>query len=118
MFSPFHILLINIIRGCVVFFIFFDTENLAASIYITLNICICIFIILVFTEIIELNIFGLSKMTKKNIELRAQFDGIDIYDYTKNEKIDCKGYVFDFKDDEPKELKELRRSDTDSSFGH
>ena len=116
MFSPFHILLINIVREYIIFFIFFDTENLAASIYVTFGICICIFIILVFTEIIELNIFGLSKMTKKNIELRAQFDGIDIYDDNKNEKIDCKGYVFDFKDDEPKELKELRRSDTDPSF--
>ena len=35
---------------------------------------ICIFICLVFIEIIQLNFFGLSKMTQKNIELRARHD--------------------------------------------
>ena len=36
--------------------------------------------ILVFIEIIELNFFGLSKMTKKNIELRARLDSMIISD--------------------------------------
>ena len=37
---------------------------------------ICPFMVLVFLEIIELNFCGLSYMTKKNIELRAQLDSI------------------------------------------
>ena len=37
-------------------------------------LCSCVFFTLVFTEIIELNCFGLSYMTKMNIELRARHD--------------------------------------------
>ena len=54
-FSPFHILLINMIRDFIVFFIFFNIQNLGISRYITIGIgiCICMFMLLVFTEIIE-----------------------------------------------------------------
>ena len=73
-FSPFHVFLVNVIRECIIFFIFFDTDNLAGSIFVAILIFICIFMILVFIEFIELNFSGLSTMTKKNIELRAQLD--------------------------------------------
>mgnify|MGYP007101925936 FL=1 len=73
-FSPFHVFLVNVIRECIIFFIFFDTDNLAGSIFVAILIFICIFMILVFIEFIELNFLGLSTMTKKNIELRAQLD--------------------------------------------
>ena len=122
MFSPFHIILINIIRDYILFFANFDKVSLFVSIYITICICVCIFMILVFTEILELNFFGLSKMTKKNIEKRAQIDVIDIYDDNKSERIESRGYVFDLKNnDEPKEckdkeMKEIKRLDTGSSI--
>ena len=118
MFSPFHILLINIIREYIIFFIFFDRNELTTSIYCTLGICFCIFMFLVFTEIIELNFLGLSKMTKKNIELRAQTDSMNNYDDNKSERIESKGYIFDLKDDESKEMKELKDSEKDSSIGN
>ena len=122
MFSPFHIILINIIRDYILFFANFDKVSLFVSIYVTICICVCVFMILVFTEILELNFFGLSKMTKKNIEKRAQIDVIDIYDDNKSERIESRGYVFDLKNnDEPKEckdkeMKEIKRLDTSSSI--
>ena len=37
---------------------------------------ICIFMILVFIEIIPLDFCGLSNMTRKNVEIRARLDSI------------------------------------------
>ena len=57
----------------------------------------CFFLTLVFLEIIELNCFGLSYMTKKNIELRAQLDvglNIDDNDEKSNAEIPLEGYIF------------------------
>ena len=65
------------------------------------------FFILVFLEIIELNCCGLSYMTKKNIELRAQLD-IELNKNNKDEninnKIPLEGYNFKLEDNDPKEL--------------
>ena len=49
---------------------------------------ISIFMILIFTEIIQLNFCGLSKMTKINIEKRAELDTIDSNSYIENDDND------------------------------
>ena len=107
-FSPFHVLLINILRDYILFFVFFDTKNLAASIYVVFAICICIFMILVFIEIIELNFFGLSTMTKKNIILRSKKESIDVGSFHKDDiVVNIQGYTLNFEEDKSIELTDL-----------
>ena len=75
-FSPFHVFLMNILKEFILSF-FMDRRN-ESSIKLTILtlvcIIICLIMILIFIEIIELNFCGLSFMTKKNIELRANLD--------------------------------------------
>ena len=111
-FSPFHVFLVNVIRECIIFFIFFDTDNLVASIFVTFLIFICIFMILVFIEFIELNFLGLSTMTKKNIELRAQ---LDVKENNKDEEkggIEYQGgYIVNMDDEKRKDSEEYIQMD-------
>ena len=103
LFSPFHILLISIIKDFLLFFIYFNKENLGISLFliIGIGICICMLMLLVFTEIIELNFLGLSTMTKKNIELRSQFDSsaIIVLDDETEKEVNFEGYVLDLDDE-------------------
>ena len=78
-FSPFYIFSIYLISSILNYFIdlinnVINIDDLEILFFIG-NI-FCLFIVLIFFEIIELNCFGLSKMTKKNIQLRAQLDSI------------------------------------------
>ena len=110
MFSPFHILLINIIREYILYFVYFEPALIFEPIYVCVGICFSIFMILVFIEVVELNFCGLSYMTKKNIEIRAQLDAImeDTDDGSnKNKKINIQGYIVDIRDDNPLESKEM-----------
>ena len=110
MFSPFHILLINIIREYILYFVYFEPALIFEPIYVCVGICFSIFMILVFIEVVELNFCGLSYMTKKNIEIRAQLDAImeDTDDESnKNKKINIQGYIVDIRDDNPLESKEM-----------
>ena len=54
---------------------------------------ICLFMILVYIEIIQLNFCGLSNMTIKNIQLRAQLDCLENIGKIEDDKnrIDTKG---------------------------
>ena len=119
-FSPFHTYLITVLRDLIFFFIyiFLQTGKLGASIYVTINILACLFILLFFLEIIELNCLGLSTMTKKSIELRAQIDAVmsekeeeDI----EEKKINYKGYTLDLPNDKPNEPRELLPLDMEST---
>ena len=61
------------------------------------------FIDLVFIEVIEINCFGLSYMTKKNFEIRAQLDSFEIEEDNKNKNIskneaEFKGYIIELYD--------------------
>ena len=80
-FTPFHILLLNILSDILYEIIIFirdvkkkDIETKIAGIIYCILIIISIFMVLVFIEIIQLNFCGLSRMTKKNIEERAKLD--------------------------------------------
>ena len=59
--------------------------------------------VLVYIEIIELNFWGLSNMTIKNIELRARFDCLIDKEKAQDDlkKIDAKGeeYTIELKED-------------------
>ena len=120
MFSPFHIFLLNILAEFVLYFFGIAEGKEDNIIYIILSIIsfiICIFMILVYIEIIEINCFGLSRMTKKNIELRAELDSNINNNYYEDEKrIDYKDYSIDLIDDKFKELKEFLPPDDTSSF--
>ena len=101
-FSPFHIFLADALSG---FLSFFSTlienkgmnngEEIEAYVIVlsVLFFIICLFMILVYIEIIQLNFCGLSNMTIKNIQLRAQLDCLENIGKIEDDKnrIDTKG---------------------------
>ena len=100
-FSPFHILLIDLIPDNIIF-IFSSDNSLNLPIAIVCVI-INIFMILIFVEFIELNFLGLSKMTKRNIELRARHesmeDDLNDINYEKKIILDEYGLELEFKNE-------------------
>lgn len=106
-FSPFHIFLSNVLSEFIVFiYAFFEfNENYDYTKIILgfILLILCLFMILVYIEIIELNFCGLSNMTIKNIELRAQLDSLidKVKSDDNNKKIDLKGneYTIELKED-------------------
>ena len=118
-FSPFHVFLITVIRDLIFFFAFFRADKLAGSIYVAINILACLFILLIFTEIIEINFLDLSIMTKKNIELRALIDASisekEEEEDIEDKKINYEGYEIDFRNEKSNEPKELIPIDMESS---
>jgi hypothetical protein len=73
-FSPFYALLLYVSGELIKYILHFDSYYLRKSIISIIISIICLLMILIFVEIIELNFCGLSYMTKKNIKLRAQKD--------------------------------------------
>ena len=71
---------------------------------------ICLFAILVFIEFIELNFLGISYMTKKNIELRAQLDTNEVNGEKNNKDrttVHGEEYDINFNDNKPSTENEL-----------
>ena len=105
-FSPFYIFISVLLSEYTVFFVNINklsTEQIISGIILMV---FCSFMILIFVEIIELNFWGLSTMTKKNIELRARIDSMITNDNDINQDIngdnddeetfiDLKDYTFD-----------------------
>ena len=104
--SQFHVLLLQTIAELVAYIYELDVkENTLVSVFTIIIIILCMLMILIFIEIIELNCFGLSDMTKKNIEVRAKLDAImenneDDYET----RIDYQDYIFDLKEDKNNEI--------------
>ena len=112
-FTHFHIFLLNILSEIITGFFVntYNTETYKKITYVFF-IIISIFMVLVFIEIIQLNFFGLSTMTKKNIEERAKLDSIvngdnddidDILSIDDNKEqninlINLEEYTFELKD--------------------
>ena len=102
-FTPFHIFLLNILSQIL---IFSCTGGLESETYIIvlfwILLAICIFMVLVFIEIIQLNFCGLSTMTKMNIEERASKDvGLctnNDDNATLEQKLTYKGYHLELQD--------------------
>ena len=110
-FTPFHIFLLNILSEIITGFFdgIYNTEIYKIITYY-ISIIICIIMVLVFIEIIQLNFCGLSTMTKKNIEERASLDSIISNDNNNNvedisningidiQKINFEDYIFELKE--------------------
>ena len=99
-FSPFFILFIpllsiTIIQIASIFGISFNFNY--STIYLIIIFILDFIMLLIFTEIIELNCFGLSYMTKRNIELRAQLDSITEGDeiVRTDTEIGVQGYIIE-----------------------
>ena len=73
-FTPFHIIVIWIIKECSVY-IQIDDVLLLNILGFAILILIA-FMFLVFIEIIEVNIFNISYNTKRNIEIRSKIDSL------------------------------------------
>ena len=100
-FSPFHLILVNFIADSLTFFYYITSYDFISAIFNIIFISIEIFLILVFIEIIELNFWGLSKMIKRNIELRANLElleGEDIDDANYEKKLTIGDYEVELKD--------------------
>ena len=101
-FSPFHIFLTNAFSDFLVFFSilyrngrFINGQEIKVYVIILsiIFLIICLLMILVYIEIIQLNFCGLSNMTIKNIQLRAQLDCLEKIEKSEDDKngIDTKG---------------------------
>ena len=101
-FSPFYTFLSNALSDFLFFFLYLYEYHLIAQgepleayviILCVLFLILCIFMTLVYIEIIQLNFCGLSNMTIKNIQLRAQLDSLTDAGKTEDDKrgIDTKG---------------------------
>ena len=114
--SPFYVFLVYVI-GEIAFFLHKMKDYPKIIISSIIFFSVSIFTILVFIELIELNCFGLSYMTKKNIELRARLDSdLNKNIYEDDQGIAYKGYDFDFKKFESKGENELFPLDESLSF--
>ena len=86
-------------------FINFDASNIIVSIIALILILICFIMILIFVEIIELNCFSFSYMTKKSIKNRARFDSMLINIEGDNDsRIDFQDYLIDLKERKSNEM--------------
>ena len=95
-FSPFYVLLLYMTAELIKYIFYFDIDYLRESIISIIITIICLLMILIFVEIIQLNFFGLSYMTKKNIEIRSQIDSKLVINEEDNEtKIDYQDYSID-----------------------
>ena len=107
--SQFHVLLLQTLAELLVYIIYIQVkDNLIISIFTIIIIILCIIMVLIFIEIVELNCFGLSYMTKKNIEIRARLDTL----FENNEddyetRIDYQDYIFYFKDEKLNDVNTL-----------
>jgi len=109
-FSPFHLILVNFIADSLTFFYYITSYDFISAIFNIIFISIEIFLILVFIEIIELNFWGLSKMIKRNIELRANlevFKGEDIDDANYEKKLTIGDYEIELRDVEKPDEKNV-----------
>ena len=107
-YTQYHHLLLSTLYMLVTLLIGFDSDKILFSIVSLILIIICLTMILIFLEIIELNCFGLSNMTKNNIRKRAILDS----ELAGNEgsislRIDFQDYVFDMNGRKSSEMIEM-----------
>ena len=77
LFTPFHIFLLDTLSQTITYFFCIDFEKyIYSTITSIIILVVCIFMILVFIEIIQLDCCGISFMTKKNIEERARLENL------------------------------------------
>ena len=94
-FSPFYALLTDNVQDLIYFFYTLSEFKLFTIISTIVFLIIYIIMVLIFIELIELNFLGLSKMTKRNIELRARLESIESNEYDINDtnNLIIEGYI-------------------------
>ena len=103
-FSPYYIMLVYISSEIFSSIYMILTSDVDQYFFIVFILDLTNFFIdLVFIEVIEINCFGLSYMTKKNIEIRARLDSFEIEEDNKNKNIskneaEFKGYIIELYD--------------------
>ena len=102
LYSPFHAFLIYLYRDLLNYIAIASLEGLSKYILITILTFICIIAMFIFIEKIELNFCGLSKMIKKNIEIRSQQDSISAKENINDDEkdINYKGYSIELINDD------------------
>ena len=106
-FTPFYVLLLETLSELIFYFFPFNIDDFIVSIFSIIFIVIGLIMILIFVEIIELNFFGLSFMTKKNIEIRSKIDSSFVIDTKKDDtdiKIDYQNYSVNLDEDKSIEM--------------
>ena len=98
-FTPFHVFLITIVSEIILFFYNIDKMNIIVAILSFILLILDTFMILVFIELLELNFCDLSKMTGKNIELRARIDSLND-DKIFDKEVTFGEYELEIKDDQ------------------
>ena len=115
-FSPHFVFLLNLISEMptILFCWALEKLNIIFSIFSTLIGFVYTFALFIYTEIIEINYCGLSRMTEKNIHLRAKNESLSMNDDTENENnlITYRGYSIELRD---KRQEMLLSSEDDSS---
>lgn len=106
--TPCHIFIIFIF-GQLAYYVDFS-EN---SVIVIILLILILFITLIFNEIIEINLWGLSDNTKKNIRKRAE--NIEFLSINRNDSINSmldvhEGYILREKDFEPNEIDEEEKN--------
>ena len=101
-FTPFHVFLITIVSEIILFFYNIDKMNIIVAILSFILLILDTFMILVFIELLELNFCDLSKMTGKNIELRARIDSLND-DKIFDKEVTFGEYELEIKDDQETE---------------
>ena len=109
LFSPFYGFLITMLSEIISFLFgmsFKDSISIIALVFFILGL----FLVLIYIEVIELNFCGLSDMTKKNIEIRAQNDELLAKSEEKEEEEDKisnrYGYEFSLDNESNKDTNE------------
>ena len=124
-FSPFYTFLSNALSDFLFFFLYLyelqnQEEKIILEAYViilcVLFLILCIFMILVYIEIIQLNFCGLSNMTIKNIQLRAQLDSLTDAGKSEDDKkgIDSKGneYTIELMEDNSMDMASINSKNT------
>ena len=83
--TPCHIFIIFVIGQ---FAYYIDNDISGISILVLICLIVIFFLALIFNEIIEINILGLSYNTKKNIQARSERESLEIMIITKDETMD------------------------------
>ena len=111
-FSPFHIFILNILSEVMTSFLNINEIDIKISIFAIILLIFSMIMSLIFIEVIELNFCDISKMTKRNIHLRAKLEkNLSIENNEKDliddeEDIDYKGYLIELRNEDTNELQD------------
>ena len=111
-FSPFHVFILYILSDTMTAFLHVTQVPYKIFIFAVILLIFSMIMSLIFVEVIELNFCDISKMTKRNIHLRAKLEkSLSIENNEKDlindeEDIDYKGYLIELRNEDTNELQD------------